>query len=331
MFLSHFDRMVSRRFFYLTCFVAVLVLMFTETAWAQTVTQADEILRNRIAGVRRSIETAASWHATEDELGVLWRHLANDYADELDFQQSEDAFAHSLKLLRTSPTQRLYAAALADLASLYVEIGRLKEGESCGNKALAIYEGVGDQVGEVRVRLGLAVAFLHDRRFAESEDASAKALKSLQEQKEPNQSDLVTGLIANSYAKCFLDRCSEALVAAGQAMGIAKAVFSKDSTQVVAALMALGFEEWKTGAPADGEKAMREALELLRQKKNMPYPMLIDAQLKVLTSYTNYLKATHQKVEAKQVENEIARLKQEQTPYCRDCTINVLTLSKAMR
>jgi hypothetical protein len=63
----------------------------------------------------------------------------------------------------------------------------------------------------------------------------------------------------------------------------------------------------------------------------MPYPRLVDAQLKVLTGYSNYLKATHQKVEAKQVENEITRLKQEQTPYCKDCTVNVLTLSKAMR
>lgn len=329
---SNFHWMVPQRFFSQRCLFGVLVLLsFAETAWVQTVTQADEILRTRITAIRQKIDTAASWHATADQLGLLWRQLANDYADELDLQQSENAFMHSVKLLRTSPTQKLYAAALTDLGSLYLASERVKEAESCGNQALAIYEGLGDQAGATRTRVGLAVAFLHDHRFAESEDASAKALKSLQEQKEPNQSDLVAGLISNSYAKCFQNRCSEGLVAAGQAVGIASAAFSKDSIEVVAALMALGFEQWKTGAPGDGEKAMREALELLRQKKNMPYPKLVDSQLKVLTGYSNYLKATHQKVEAKQVENEIARLKQEQTPYCKDCTVNALTLSKAMR
>jgi tetratricopeptide (TPR) repeat protein len=324
--------MVPRQLFCQQCLFALVVLLtFAETAWVQTVTRADEVLRTRIAAIRQKIDTAASWHATDDQLGMLWRQLANDYADELDFQQSENAFVHSLKLVQTSPTQQLYAAVLADLASLYVATDRLKEGESCGNKALAIYEGLGEQVGTTRVRVGLAIAFLHDHRFAESEDASAKALKSLQEQKEPNQSDLVTALISNSYAKCFLGRCNEGLVAAGQAVGIASAAFSKDSLELVTALLALGFEQWKTGAAADGEKAMREALEILRQKKNMPYPRLVDAQLKVLTSYSNYLKATHQKVEAKQVENEITRLKQQQMPYCTDCTVNVMTLSKAMR
>ena len=73
--------------------------------------------------------------------------------------------------------------------------------------------------------------------------------------------------------------------------------------------------------------AVAEALELLHQKTNMPYPMLVDAQLKVLTSYTNFLKATHQKSMAKQMENEITRLKDEQTPVCKNCTVNVMTLA----
>jgi tetratricopeptide (TPR) repeat protein len=322
---SHFCWIV--RFFFQRFLFAVLALsMLAETAWTQAGMQPDQIVRDRITANRAKIETAANWHATDEQLGVLWRQLGDDYADEFDMQRSEEAFMHSLKLLQTS-AQTPYADALADLAALYLQTERLKEAESFGNKALAVYEGLGNQGGAAQVSVALAIALSHRNKFAESEEVSAKAVKSLEEQGTSDRSTLVAGMIANSYAKCFQNRCDEGLVTAGQAMGIANAGFAKDSIEVVASLLAVGFEEWKTGATADGDKAMREALELLHQKTNMPYPMLVDAQLKVLTSYTNFLKATHQKTMAKQMESEITQLKNEQTPICKNCTVNVMTLA----
>jgi tetratricopeptide (TPR) repeat protein len=333
MFKSNFYRMVPRQFVYQGGFFALLaLLLFAETAWTQTITKADEILRDRITATRQKIDTAASWHATDDQLGLLWLQVASDYADEFDFQRSEEAFAHSLKLLRTSPEQKHYAAALDSLGSVYLVTDRLKESESCRRKALAIYEGFGDKVGASQVRIGLSIALVHEHRFAESEEESAKALKSLQEQKDPNKYVLVNGLLSSSYAKCFQGRCDEGLIAASQAMTLVRAMLPKDSLVEAAALMVLGFEKWKTGDEAEGEKAMREALVLLRQETNMPYAKLVDAQLKVLTGYTSYLKATHQKAMAKQIENEMARLKGEQPPSsCKDCTVNAVALSMNKR
>jgi tetratricopeptide (TPR) repeat protein len=307
-------------------FALLLLLMLAAGAWTQTMTRSDEILRNRIAANRQKIDIATG-HATDDQLGVLWLQLAGDYSDEFDIQRSEEAYAHSLKLLRNSSAQSYYAAALDGLGSLYLATERLKEAESCQGKALAIYEGLGNQAGVSRVRTGLAITLLREHKLAESEDVSAKALKSLEEQKAPDASDLVAGLIANSYAKCFQDRCGEGLIAAGQAIRIARATFAKDSAAMVSSLLAVGFAEWKTGAEADGEKAMREALELLRHKTDVSHAMLVDAQLRVLTSYTSYLKASHQKAKVKQIEEEIARLKEEQTPSCKDCTVNAVALS----
>jgi tetratricopeptide (TPR) repeat protein len=316
------------RFFSQRLLFAMLTLsMLAEVAWTQAAMQPDQILRDRIAANRAKIDTAASWHATDEQLGVLWRHLADDYAEELDTQRSEDAFMHSVKLLRTSPTQGLYAGTLDDLAALYLETVRLKEAENYGNKALAIYEGIGDQRGAAQARLGLAIVFLHGKRYAEAEEVSAKTLKSFEGEGVLDRGTLVAGLITNSYAKCFQNRCEEGLVAARQAMGIVDAEFAKDSMGRVTTLMVVGFEEWKTGALADGEKAMREAMELLRQKKNMPYAALVDAQLSVLKTYADFLKATHQKTMAKQMEGEITRLKDEQTPVCKSCTVNVMSLA----
>jgi tetratricopeptide (TPR) repeat protein len=314
-------------FFQRFLFVVLAVSMLVEAAWTQAITRPDEVLRDRITANRAKIDTAASWHATNEQLGVLWRQLADDYADEFDMPRSEGAFMRSVKLLRTSATQGLYADTLTDLAAFYLENERLKEAESSGNKALAIYEGIANQRGAVQARVGLAIALLRGKRYAEAEDVSAKVLKNLEEQGTPNRSVFVAGLLANSYAKCFQNRCDEGLVAAGQAMGIASAAFAKDSIEVVTSLLAVGFEEWRTGAPEDGEKAMRDALELLRQEKNMSSAMLVDAQLNVLSAYTSFLKATHQKTMAKQMETEITRLKDEQTPRCTNCTVSVMALA----
>jgi hypothetical protein len=55
--------------------------------------------------------------------------------------------------------------------------------------------------------------------------------------------------------------------------------------------------------------------------------MLIDAQMQVLVRYAIYLRETHQKAKARQIEDEVVRLKDEQRPECRGCTIQVMTLS----
>jgi tetratricopeptide (TPR) repeat protein len=321
-------RVVRYRPLFRRSFFALLLLsMLAAGAWTQTMTRSDEVLRDRISANRQEIDTAARSHATDDQLGVLWLRLANDYADGFDIQRAEEAYAHALRLLRDSSTQSYYAAALDGLGSLYLAADRWKESERCQAKALAIYEGLGNETGALRVRTGLAITFLHEHRWAESEAESAKALTSLQEQPAPDASDLVAGLIANSYAKCFQDRCAEGLAAASEAMRIARAGFAKDSAAVMSSLLAVGFAEWKTGAEREGERAMREALDLVREKTDMPRAVLVEAQLRVLTNYTNYLKAAHQKAKAKQMEEEIARLRGEQTPFCKDCTVNALALS----
>lgn len=328
MFRSHFHWTVSRRVFYHSSLFCVLaLLMFAKTVWTQTTARADQIVRDQISATRQRIDSAANRHATDGELGVLWRQLGNEYEDEFDIQRAEEAYARSLKLLHNPSDRGRYATTLDDLGSLYLASERWKESESCRSKALAIYEGLGDEAGMARGHVGLAIAFVHEHKFAESEAEAAKALKSLQEQKEPDREDLVAGLIVSSYAKCFQDRCNEGLVAAGRAMDLASAWFRKDSLEVISALMAMGFEEWKAGDEAAGEKAMRDALELVGRSTNLPHAVVVDTQLKILAGYAKSLKAAHQKVKAKEMENEIARLKQDQTPFCKDCTVNAVALS----
>ena len=314
---------------YFSCgglFSVLPLLLLGGVARTQTTT-TDQMLQSRIAAYRQKIDTAARWHATDDELGVLWLRLGNDYGDERDIARSEEAYARSLKLLRTSPVQGHYAEALDGLGSLYLLDDRWKESESYQKKALAIFERIGDEEGVARIHAGLAVALVHEHRFAEAEDEAGKALEILQKQEKPNIGDLVTSLIARSYAECFQERCAEGLVAARQAVDVARVAFAKDAIEMVTAVLAVGFEEWKNGNETEGERTMHEALELLRQNRNVPQAMLADAQMRTLQSYRNYLRATHQKGRAKQVESEMARLKEEQPTQCADCVVNATTLS----
>ena len=308
----------------------LLLLTLVGTAWGQTAT-ADQMVRSRIAANRQKIDTATSWHASDDELGMLWLRLGTDYGEERDIALSEEAYMRSLKLLRRSPVQRHYAEALNELGSLYLILDRWKESESYQKKALAIFERIEDETGEAQVHTSLAVALVHEHRFGEAEDEAARALEILQKQERPNYGDLVTGLIARSYAECFQQRCEEGLVTAKQAMDVARGALSKDSIEMVSALLALGFENWKNGAEVEGERTMREGLESLRQNRSIPLAMLVDAEMRTLRSYTKYLRATHQKERAKQFQREMARLREEQPSQCADCVVNAMALSAKER
>ena len=90
---SQFCWMV-RVFFQPFLFAMFALSMLTEAAWTQAGMQPDQMVRDGITANLAKIDTAVSWHATNEQLGMLWQHLANDYAAEFDMQRSEDAFMH---------------------------------------------------------------------------------------------------------------------------------------------------------------------------------------------------------------------------------------------
>jgi tetratricopeptide (TPR) repeat protein len=312
--------------------VLLLALMVAAPMWGQGVLERDKMLRERIARNREKIATAADWHATDPQVGRLWLQVGFDYQGEMEMQQAEDAFGRGLKLLEGSSQRKDYGAGLEGLATLYLGSGRWKESEELRRKALALYEGLDDRASVARLHVGLAVDYLHEHRFAESEREAREGLEEMtaQEAVDPktvDQSELVAGLLASGYAKCFQERCAEGLAEAQRGLGLARAEFAKDSTEMITSLLAVGFNEWTGGAAVEGEKPMVEALGLLRGKKDISYAMLVDAQLQMLKQYAVYLRETHQKRKARQMEEEIARLEGDQRAPCSGCTVSVMSLA----
>ncbi|HXC95366.1 MAG TPA: tetratricopeptide repeat protein [Edaphobacter sp.] len=244
----------------------LMAAVFAAPAWTQM--EFDAMLRDRIAVNLHRIETAGERHATEGELGRLWVQMAYDYQGEGDMQRSEEAYARALALLRR-PVSRDYGVALDGLGMLYLVTGRLRESERLRREALAVYQGLHDEAGEATIHINLGINLLHLHRFKEAERETSVGVREMEVQTERDENQLIAGLIASSYAKCFQNRCEEALVEADRALTLARAKFAKDAIEVVVALIARGFDDWRTGAEAEGERAMLEAIDLVREKKDM--------------------------------------------------------------
>jgi len=313
---------------------ATLVLMLllpslVQPAWPQAGTQQTTALKDSIAIELKWIEDAPHRHVTDIQLGRLWAHLAFDYQDEGEVQLSEEAYSHALSLLQTDPSARGdYATALDSLGSLYLETGRTKESENCKRKALAVRETLGDQLGAAQIRTQLAVVLVNQHKLKEAEQEALAALQVVRVQQNPNPSDIAAALVPLSYARCLQNRCQEGLADASQAVDIVRIATLQPGTAwlVGAAWLTLGFAQWKTGDDADAENSMRESLRILRSQSGLPNGVFLWA----MVQYSDYLKAMHRKTEAHQLGDEIARLTNEQTRACKNCTVDIHALSNAM-
>jgi tetratricopeptide (TPR) repeat protein len=286
----------------------------------------------RIAAELKRIESAASWHATTDQLGRVWALLAADYQDLGDLRRAEDGYDHALKLLRGSASaERSYAITLDALGSLYLETGRNVEAENCRRKALAIFEKLGDQRNASALHSHLALTLLREDKYKEAEKEASETLEGMQGQKDVEPGRVVSVLFTRVYARCHEHRCKEGLADARQAMEIVRTELRPDTLEAVAAWVALGYALWKTGDNAGGGESMREGLRILSEKKDMPQPVFAYARLGLLTQYAQFLNATHRKEEARQVESEMALLSDGQVRSCNGCTVNVVALSNTLR
>jgi tetratricopeptide (TPR) repeat protein len=295
-------------------------------AAAQSSTQTSQVLIQRIDTLRTQIKTAEQQHANAAEVGGMWVQLANRYQDQIEFAQAEDAFARSLRLLRSPDTQAAYADALAGMGSLYIEMGRLHDGAEYSRQSLAIYTTLGDGLHTATLHDTMALSLLLEHRYRESEVESAEGMTEMQALAKPDAGELITAYLLHSYAICNQGRCSEALGDVDRAMLMVESHEGPDSIEMAGVWLARGYDQWKAGTPDDADRAMGAALHILRGCTKLPQPLLDHLQLGVMRQYDAFLKGTHRKPQAKQLETEMARLEARQPQVCGDCTVSVAAL-----
>ena len=257
--------------------------------------------------------------------GYLWGRLASEYAQLADFARAEDAYSHSIQLLKDVPEARAnYATLLDNLGVLYLAYNRRDDAKSYINQAFVARKEQGDPVTLGISQLHLAEVALAEHNFKEAERVAADANVNLSAAGDEGKKGLIGALVALAYARCSRDNCIEGLRNAEQAMELAHLVYPTDSLPIGHALMALGFAKWKSGNSQEAEKMMLEGIHIITTQNVPGTPYSRNA----LSEYRTFLAAMHRPLDVKRIDDQMASMAPRP---CANCTISVTTLSHAMR
>jgi tetratricopeptide (TPR) repeat protein len=275
-----------------------------------------------------SIRKAEQEHLPAAQRGILWAELATAYWNTTEFSKAEDAYNRALHLLKTAPSARAaYAATLDDLASLYLSYGRLEDAESASKQAFAVRHKLGNRSDIAISQVHLANIALVRHQFKKAEELALRGKQGMESSSDPSKVGLLSAFITLAYARCSRGHCSEGLKDAEQAVAFANGNFESESAPIGFGLETLGFAEWKSGAAQDGERAMREGIQILRKTLAPADPRLIGAMLQ----YRAYLVEAKRRVEAQEIQEQVSRMTNQAGIYCLGCTVSVNSLSKSLR
>jgi tetratricopeptide (TPR) repeat protein len=282
----------------------------------------------RIAQDLELIRTAEQNHLSAAQQAVLWKHLALNYHAASEFLKAEDAYNRALHLLKTAPSDRAeYASTLDDLASLYLIYDRLDDAESAMKQALKLRQKLGSPSDLAISEVLLADIALVRHQFKKAERSALRGLEVMESAPNPPRIAMLSALITLTYARCSRGHCGEGLMNAEQAVDFARKNSEAESVADGFALETLGFAEWKTGSKQDGEKAMLQAIQILRTKLAPADPRLAGAMLQ----YRSYLVEANRQAEAQEIHEQVVRMTRQAGVFCQGCAISVNSLSNTLR
>jgi tetratricopeptide (TPR) repeat protein len=295
---------------------------------AQTPDAHPSSSQERIAKDLESIRLAEQKHLPPARQGILWEQLALEYHVATEFEQAEGAYSRALHLLKETPSARAeHASTLDDLSALYLIYGRLDDAESTRKEALKVRRKLANTVDDAMSEVHLAGIEIGRHQFKKAEKLAQHGLQVMESSSDPPRVGVLSAFITLTYARCSRGHCEEGLKNAKQAVAFASKTFDSDSAANGFALETLGFAEWKSGSPQDGERTMRQSIQLLRTRLAPSDPRLAGA----LLQYQSYLVEVHRPAEAQEIHEQVTRMTSRAGVYCQGCTVSVYSLSNALR
>jgi tetratricopeptide (TPR) repeat protein len=303
-----------------------LTLTIAFPGYAQTQQTSAAALADRIVQDRQAIQQAQQQHLSDERIGYQWAVLASEYRKAGNFAASEDAYFKAIPLLDHSPTAaRNYATTLDNLGMLYLTYGRVDEAEQYNRRSAKIRSGLGNPLDEARSEQHMAEINLARHKFKDAREESTRALEVMTRLDDPEKLDVVSALNALAFTHCSLKDCAQGMEYAQRSLNLARSSFGEESAPLAHSLMAIGFAEWKLGRLDKAGETMRSAIQLIKAREGEESRGLVLAMLE----YRNYLKGVHRDSEAKDIDQELALVRQ-QLPVCAAC-VNVHALSNAMK
>jgi tetratricopeptide (TPR) repeat protein len=311
------------------CLLLLITLVLRGgVAWAQTADAHIPSSQERLARDLELIRTGEQQHLPPLQQAVLWLQLALEYHVGGDLLKAEDAYLRALHLLKNEPSARAaYASTLDNLSSLYLIYGRLDDAESTRKQAIKVRQKLGNPAEYAETEVHLADIVIMRRQYKKAERLALKGLQTMESSPNPPRAGILSALITLTYARCARGQCGEGLMNAKQAVAFANKNFETESVANGFALQTLGFAEWKSGQLQDGERAMLQAIQILRKGLSPTDPRVAG----VLFQYQSYLIEVHRAAEAQEIHEQVTRITRGAGVYCQGCAVSVYSLSNTLR
>jgi tetratricopeptide (TPR) repeat protein len=311
------------------CLLLLIALVLrVGVVWAQTPDAQISSSQVRIARDLELIRIGEQQHLPPFQQAVLWVQLALEYHLGTESLKAEDAYLRAVHLLRNAPSARAeYAFTLDNLSSLYLIYGRLDDAESARKQAIKVRQKLGNPAAYAESEVHLADIAIVRRQYKKAERLALQGLQTMGSSLNPPRAGILSAFITLTYARCSRGHCGEGLMNAKQAVAFANKNFESESAANGFALETLGFAEWKSGALQDGERAMLQAIQILRTRLSATDPRVAGAMLQ----YRSYLIEAHRPAEAQEIHEQVTRITRQAGVYCQGCTVSVYSLSNTLR
>jgi tetratricopeptide (TPR) repeat protein len=311
------------------CFLLFIILV-SRVGVVLAQTPASEVPLSQ-ADIARDLETihiSEQQHISTTRQAVMWRQLAIEYQLVADFPKAEEAYFRALRLLKTAPSAGMECAfTLDNLSSLYTVYGRLDDAESARKRAIKIRRKLGRAAENGESEVHLADIALSRRQYKKAEQLALQGVQMMGSSSNSSRAGILSGFITLAYARCSQGHCGQGLMNARQAVVFANEHYESESVAEGFAKEALGFAEWKSGASQDAEKAMLQALQILRTKLSPTDPRLAGA----MSQYQHYLVEAHRPAEAQEINRQVTNITRQTGLYCQGCTVSVNSLSNTLQ
>jgi tetratricopeptide (TPR) repeat protein len=253
------------------------------------------------------IYSAASQHADPPAMepvaaGRIWRHLGSLYEDAGMYADSETAYVHAIHLLQSAPAAAgELAQAIDGLGTLYMMRGDLEQAERAEQRALAIREGEGLKLDLPQSWYHLATLSLREHRFERARDYAQHAVQQLAAEEHPDADEELNARFVLGAALYRLRNYPESIAMMRSAMDLVHRTYQPDDFPSAFGSFLLGYVYWKSGNADAAQDPMQVGASAVEKQLGWEHPVC----LIVMTQYAHYLRATHQKQAALEIENKL--------------------------
>lgn len=278
---------------------ALLILAASSRTFAQYADVDPRTLPAQVAAQESIVQTepaAKDWQA--------WLKLAVLLQDSRSYRESEDAYLHTITLLR-GPDPLVVADVFDHMGTMYVASGQLSKAEPVERHALAIREFQNDNLGTGVSHMHLAMLLLgqNDLRPAQTEAQTAVSLL-LPAASRATPEEKMTALIDLSVIQSASGASQNAIPALQHALEIARDNYPDKSIPVGYIDFLLGYANWKSGNARDAGELMSQGVDSLRADLGWGHPQYLG----VLRQYRAFLVDTKRPEKVHQITAEIDRL-----------------------